>query len=132
MFPLAAARRPPRAFLAAALILAGGAALRAQTGAWFVAGPPGGNVRCIVSDPSDPSVLYVGTDEGVSRSEDGGATWAPAGSGLPAERVQTIAIDPAAPQTLYAGTLTPDGVPSVGIFRSRDGGASWTAINAGL
>jgi photosystem II stability/assembly factor-like uncharacterized protein len=104
----------------------------AQDGIWTTRGPFGGSVYCLVSDPSHAATLYAGTDRGVYRSDDAGASWSAANAGLPAFRIQTIAIDPASPSTLYAGTLTPDGVASVGIFKSTDGGASWTAINEGL
>jgi photosystem II stability/assembly factor-like uncharacterized protein len=121
-----------RAALGFAVAVAGPAALPAQAGDWTVAGPSGGNVYCIAASPSHPEVLYAGTDRGVVRSEDGGAHWADASTGLPVDRVQTIAVDAADSQTLYAGTLTPPGVPSDGIFKSADGGRTWTVINEGL
>ena len=37
----------------------------------------------LVVDPSDPSVVYAGTDIGVFRSADAGATWVPFSNGLP-------------------------------------------------
>src|SRR6185295_3393452 len=113
-------------FLAAAPDAAG------QSGTWTTRGPVGGSVYCLVPDPSRPATIYAGTAQGVFKSDDGGASWRAANSGMPAERVQTIAIDPTATETLYAGTLTPNGVESVGIFKSTDGGASWTAVNEGL
>ncbi len=103
-----------------------------QDGVWTTHGPYGGSVYCLVPDPSNAATVYAGTDRGVYRSDDAGASWRAANAGLPAFRVQTIAIDPTSPSTLYAGTLTPDGVQSVGIFKSTDGGASWTDINVGL
>jgi photosystem II stability/assembly factor-like uncharacterized protein len=103
-----------------------------QDGTWQTNGPLGGSVYCLVPDPSHPSTLYAGTAAGVFKSNDGGASWQAASSGMPLFRVQTIAIDPTTPSTLYAGTLTPDGVDSVGIFKSTDGAASWIAINEGL
>lgn len=118
--------------LTAVLALAAPVPSAGQAGIWLTRGPAGGNVHCIVADPSRPSTLYAGTDRGVFKSDDGGASWRPAGEGMPAERVQAIAIDPAATATLYAGTLTPDGVASVGIFKSTDAGASWNPVNNGL
>ena len=103
-----------------------------QDGVWTTHGPYGGSVYCLVADPTNAAILYAGTDRGVYRSDDAGASWRGASAGLPAYRVQTIAIDPTSPSTLYAGTLTPDGVQSVGIFKSTDGGASWVDINLGL
>lgn len=119
-------------FSAALGLLAGARTASGQGAVWTSNGPVGGNIYCLVPDPSRPSTLYAGTAEGVFKSVDGGASWQAASAGLPAERVQTIAIDPTAPSTLYAGTLTPNGVDSVGIFKSTDGGANWTAINEGL
>ena len=103
-----------------------------QTGVWSARGPVGGNVYCVVADPTRPATLYSGTDQGVFKSDDGGANWRVASTGIPPNRVQTLAIDPTTPATLYAGTRTPDGAESVGIFKSTDAGASWTPINDGL
>ena len=114
------------AVLAVARIAAG------QTETWISRGPLGGSVYCLVADPSRPATLYAGTDQGVYKSDDGGASWKAANAGISLYRVQTIAIDPASPNTLYAGTITPDGVESVGIFKSTDGGATWTDDNIGL
>src|SRR5260221_630532 len=119
-------------FAAALGLLAAAGSVLGQTGAWSTRGPVGGNVYCLVADPTRPSTLYSGTDQGVFKSDDGGVTWRAATAGIPPNRVQTIAIDPTAPATLYAGTLTPDGEASVGIFKSTDAGASWTPINNGL
>jgi hypothetical protein len=129
--------RRPRATgilrLAAVLgLLAAAGPAAGQARAWSTRGPEGGSVYCIVADPSHPSTLYAGTDQGVFKSDDAGASWRAAGAGMPAVRVQTIAVDPTATSTLYAGTLTPSGVGSVGIFKSTDGAASWAAINEGL
>src|SRR5262245_8455140 len=122
-------RARPVAAAMALFLLAGVAA--AQTGAWLPRGPLGGNVYCLVADPSRPATLYAGTDQGVYKSEDGGASWRASNAGLAIYRVQTIAIDPASTSTMYAGTITPDGVESVGIFKSTDGGATWTDDNLG-
>jgi photosystem II stability/assembly factor-like uncharacterized protein len=40
-------------------------------------------VSSLVVDPQDSNVLYAGTDIGVYHSTDGGANWAPYGTGLP-------------------------------------------------
>lgn len=133
MRPSKRARGRASAVFAATLgLLAAAGAASGQTGVWTTNGPFGGSVYCLVSDPSHTATLYAGTDRGVYRSDDAGASWRAASAGLPAFRVQTIAIDPTTPSTLYAGTLTPDGIESVGIFKSTDGGASWVDINVGL
>ena len=103
-----------------------------QTGAWAFRGPEGGTIYCLTADPTRPGTLYAGTDSGVYKTEDGGATWRASNTGLEVYRVQTIAVDPTSPSTLVAGTITPDGVQSVGIFKSTDAGATWTQSNVGL
>ena len=103
-----------------------------QAGVWSAHGPEGGNVYCVVADPSHPATIYAGTGQGVYKSTDGGATWKASGAGMPTAHVQTIIIDPTAANTLYAGTLTPVGAPSLGIFKSTDGAATWSPINNGL
>ncbi len=45
-------------------------------------------------DPTDPSVVYAGTDVGCYRSTDGGVTWAQFGQGLPSVSVHDIRILP--------------------------------------
>ena len=73
-----------------------------------------GNCFALAADPADPRKLWVATgqwarNEGyVSRSEDGGASWALVGqpsSGLPCGQVRSLLVDPASPpgkRVLYA------------------------------
>lgn len=78
-------------------------------------------VTAIVIDPTNPSVLYAGTDgQGAFKTTNAGTTWTPINTGLTDPDVYALAIAPTSPPTLYAGT---DGS---GIFLSVDGGASWT------
>jgi uncharacterized repeat protein (TIGR01451 family) len=98
----------------------------AGTGVWTSGGPYGGVVPALAIDPSTPSTLYAGTDEGVYKSTDSGDTWAPANVGLSNEHVSSLAIDPRNPSTLYAA------VYSGGVFRSTDSGGTWANVGAGL
>ena len=49
-------------------------------------------VRDLVIDPSDAQTLYMSTDNGVYRSEDGGSTWSHLG--LEGRRVNSVALTP--------------------------------------
>jgi photosystem II stability/assembly factor-like uncharacterized protein len=81
----------------------------------------GGEFAVLVGrvDPSDPSIRYAGTDEGVYKSTDGGATWKKASS-----VVWRAVLDPDSPSILYATT-------PVGIFKSEDRGTAWNLTLAG-
>ncbi len=57
----------------------------------------------IVLDPSLPDTLYVGTDVGPFITNDGGATWAPLGTGFPIVPVWQMDLDPLN-RVLVAGT----------------------------
>ena len=92
-------------------------------------GLPSGRVTAVAIDPSNPSVVYVGT-QGVYKSTNGGSTWVRTGNGIPSTSlgVAALAIDPSNPANLYAGLFAAGGF---GLVRSTDGGASWiTATNA--
>jgi formylglycine-generating enzyme required for sulfatase activity len=57
--------------------------------------------QALAIDPEDRDVLYAGTDNGVLRSTDGGATWADLSQGLPVGSVRSLALDPET-RTMYA------------------------------
>jgi hypothetical protein len=78
-------------------------------------------------DPSNPQVLYVGTDSGgVFKSTNGGESWV--AKGLTGPEVGSLAIDPSNPQVVYAGTWGLfKWIPSSGITVTfPNGGGSWT------
>ncbi|HMC96232.1 MAG TPA: hypothetical protein VKG92_01125, partial [Flavobacteriales bacterium] len=84
-------------------------------------GPPGMTTTAFFEKGGQ---IYVGTEmKGVYISEDHGATWAPANTGIENEWVMCIATDNT---YLYAGTL------GSGVFRSNDEGATWTPANVGI
>ena len=81
------------------------------------------DVRALAMDPTNPKILYAGTQpRGVYRSLDGGETWV-AGARPLMEIIDAIAIDPANPNHVYVGTRA-------GIFVSRDNGDTFES--AGL
>jgi MYXO-CTERM domain-containing protein len=64
--------------------------------------PTGAPVNMITGDPTDATsqVLFAGTEVGVYRSTDGGATWNRYGAGLPLVSVKDIYISPDASTSL--------------------------------
>ncbi len=97
----------------------------ARAGVWVSRGPYGGAVRALAVAPTFPPSVYAGTNGGVFKTTDGGASWSAVNSGLTTTNVVDLAIDPTAPETLYAAT---DG----GVFKTTTGGASWSAAKVGL
>ena len=55
---------------------------------------PAGPVNVIRESPTDPNVLFVGTDFGAFVSTNGGKQWAVLGANLPTTQVSDIAIQP--------------------------------------
>lgn len=86
--------------------------------------------------PTNPSVLWVSHygSYGVTKSVDGGATWAQSSTGLdllPAGEYRHLVVSELDPQVLYAARLegvTAGAVSNLGVFRSGDGGASWSRV----
>ena len=84
-------------------------------------------VTAIVLDPTDPDVLYVGTESaGVYKSIDGGDSWSPIHNGLLRARVDSLFMDPNDPQVIYVG------VRNGGVYRTTNGGQHWKALNLGI
>jgi len=71
----------------------------------------------IVGKDEQSHVVYVGSNVGIYKSEDGGETWSLKGPF--GKEIWAIAVDPANPCILFAGTF--DGK----IFKSPDGGEIW-------
>jgi photosystem II stability/assembly factor-like uncharacterized protein len=64
---------------------------------------------------------------GLMRSDDGGMTFAAAGSGLEGNPpLGPIAVDPLNPDIVYIATF------ANGLYRSADGGVQWTPLSAGV
>jgi hypothetical protein len=69
-----------------------------------------------------PSAVYVGTDDGLYRSSDGGLSWRQLLAGV---SVRRVARSGAAPAIIYLAT-------DQGVYRSNDGGTTWGPQNDGL
>ena len=83
-------------------------------------------VRMLRSDARSPEIVYAGTDFGLYRSDDGGATWRLLENPMKGSMVWSMAIDPVDPVVMFAGTGTPS---TPGIFRSTDAGKSWSRLS---
>src|SRR5258707_7246837 len=106
-------------------LLAPSAPLVAVDGTWNVLGPDGGPVSDLAFQPRSSQVLYAAVTGGVYKSQDAGATWAWAGSGLD-QRSETpsVAVDPVRPNTVYASQGD--------VLRSTNGGRSWELRRIGV
>jgi photosystem II stability/assembly factor-like uncharacterized protein len=101
------------------------------------AGFGGQAIHTIVPHPEDPQQVTVAMSTGgVYRTSDGGASWAPANTGIKAyffpdpwpefgQCVHKVAAHPSAPQRLFAQNHH-------GVYRSDDGGDRWVSIADGL
>jgi len=101
--------------------------------------------RSLEVDPSNPDVVYMGTERnGIVKTSDGGVTWQRLRQGMRHSaaaypEVWDIAVSPSNPQFVIAATADSPGpvagdYPSsaAGVYRSTDGGAAWSRSNNGL
>jgi photosystem II stability/assembly factor-like uncharacterized protein len=76
-----------------------------------------------VISPTNPDILYIGTEVGVFASSNGGQTWSPAFGGSSADTlIYSLVVSasaPSDPDIVYVGTED-------GVFASKDGGATWS------
>ena len=100
------------------------------------------SIGCVVIDPNNPSVVWVGTGEynsqrsvsygdGVYRSEDGGKTWQ--NTGLKAsEHIGKIVIDPRNSSVVYVAAQGPLWGPGGdrGLYKTTDAGKTWNRVLA--
>jgi photosystem II stability/assembly factor-like uncharacterized protein len=103
----------------------------------------------ILIHPADPATVFVaamgplwgpGSERGVFRTRDGGATWEKTLYVDDTTGCVDIAFDPADPSVMYAAMWqfrrTPSfftsGGPGSGLFKSTDGGATWRKLDKGL
>lgn len=85
-------------------------------------------LQTVAISPRDSSTLFVGTQNGLFRSQDGGVSWTQLHQGMRNENVRAVIIHPALPQLVYAATER-------GIYVSETGGdfwSGWIEESAGL
>ncbi|MET0619274.1 MAG: S-layer homology domain-containing protein [Thermoanaerobaculia bacterium] len=81
------------------------------------------SVRSLAVDPFAPQTLYAGSASGpyaLFKSETGGQSWSPAGTGLILP-IHAIVADPTTPDTLYTAGNT-------GVYLTTTGGDSWSPL----
>jgi photosystem II stability/assembly factor-like uncharacterized protein len=88
----------------------------------------------IVIDPFDASIVYVGTNNGVFKSANGGCSWRNSSDGITERYVRDWIIDPKTTSNLYALAAKNSGniyrVPvSNKVFITVDGGNVWKAVS---
>jgi hypothetical protein len=82
-----------------------------------------GKIWSLAVEPSLPSTIIAGTDDGVYVSRDSGAGWTQT---MPGVRVWTVGFNAHSSSEVFAGT---DGK---GVFVSTDAGATWQDASSGL
>ncbi|PYM95373.1 MAG: hypothetical protein DME04_04955 [Candidatus Rokuibacteriota bacterium] len=80
------------------------------------------DVQAITIHPTDPNVIFAGSQDGPYRSRDRGDSWEKLSFPDPGLEVWSILIHPRDPRVMYLGTSP------VAIYRSDDGGESWRKL----
>jgi photosystem II stability/assembly factor-like uncharacterized protein len=101
---------------------------------------PSGSIGAIAVAPSNPTIIYVGSGEGLQRpdlstgdgiykSTDAGKTWTHLGL-RDGQQIPQMVVDPRDPNTLYVAVMGHPYGPNTerGLYISTDGGASFQKI----
>jgi photosystem II stability/assembly factor-like uncharacterized protein len=109
-------------FLVGALLNATATAALASAG-WVSIPPDGADTTVVAFSRSEPGVAWVGTTDGLYRSEDGGVSWPVAG--LRGVWVLALAVHPHDGRDVWAVSEGPV------VWRSEDGGATFARHEVG-
>ena len=98
------------------------------------------SIGCVVLDPSNPEIVWVGTGEnvggrhvafgdGVYKSVDGGASWKNMGLN-DSQHISEIIVDPSDSDTVFVASQGPlwSAGGERGLYKTTDGGAAWSNV----
>src|SRR3989440_6222253 len=78
-------------------------------------------------EPAPDGITYLGTQDSVRKSTDGGLSWVTLNLGIGAnDQVFDVALDPSDSSIIWAGIADASGSQPVNVMRSTDGGGTWT------
>ncbi|MCK4506194.1 MAG: hypothetical protein KAW14_11290 [Candidatus Aegiribacteria sp.] len=97
---------------------------------WEQCGQQGGYFKDFVVHPSNPQVIYAGSDDsgGLWKTTDGGQSWELMTDEWPDMTAWQIVLDPFNPDIIYIC----DPYGRYGLLKSLNGGQSWQQITTGL
>ena len=99
--------------------------LATDTGTWTTLErglPDAVEVRCVTLHPTQPGVVFAGTQAGPYRSTDAGDTWERMHFPGDEPVVWSFEIHPADARVMYVGTQ------DMAVYRSEDGGGHWRRL----
>src|ERR1700682_2894744 len=88
----------------------------------FHAEPGEVQIRALALSPHNPHHVYAGSEAGLYRSVDNGASFELVPSPMEGTQIWSVAVDPQNPDVIYAGTKPP------AVFRTLDGGKRWERL----
>ncbi len=84
------------------------------------------SIHSMEQSPKNPDLIFVGTTDGIWKSENSGDDWKKIESStMPDTTIDSIAIDPRDDNTIYAGTWWR-------AYKTTDGGKNWRLIKNGM
>jgi outer membrane autotransporter protein len=112
-------------------------------------GTTSGAVQAILTNPTNPQSIIIGsTNGGIWSTQNGGTTWTPLTDNLPSLSIASLAYDSTNSKVLFAGIGITDngnvggtagigqvanrGGARTGILESTDGGNTWTPLTASM
>lgn len=82
-------------------------------------------IRSLALSGGNPPRIFVGTEERLHYSLNGGRSWKSAPSQLPNPEIESLAMDPDDPDVLYAGSWQRP-------YKTKDFGKTWHPVHAGM